>query len=56
VNHGEKRVSWLTNHDGHIRSQRAAIGYIIDPARQGQGIAAEAVSAMLDFCFGELSL
>ena len=43
-------------HDGHIRSKRVAIGYIIDPARQRQGIATEAVSAMLDFCFGELGL
>jgi len=43
-------------HDGHIRSRRAAIGYIIDPARQRQGIAIEAVSAMLDFCFDELGL
>ena len=33
-----------------------AIGYIVDPARQRQGIGAEAVSAMLKFCFGELGL
>src|SRR3954468_1747315 len=43
-------------HDGHIRSRRAAIGYIIDPARQRQGLATEAVAAMLGFCFGELRL
>jgi ribosomal-protein-alanine N-acetyltransferase len=43
-------------HDGHIRSKRVAIGYIIDPALQRQGIATEAVSAMLGFCFGELGL
>jgi ribosomal-protein-alanine N-acetyltransferase len=43
-------------HDGHIRSKRVCIGYIIDPARQRRGIATEAVSAMLDFCFGELGL
>jgi len=43
-------------HDGHIRSRRAAIGYIIDPARQHQGIATEAVAAMLDFCFDDLGL
>jgi ribosomal-protein-alanine N-acetyltransferase len=29
---------------------------MIDPACQRQGIAIEAVSAMLDFCFGELGL
>jgi RimJ/RimL family protein N-acetyltransferase len=43
-------------HDGHIRSKRVAIGYIIDPARQRKGLAVEAVSAMLNFCFGELGL
>ena len=43
-------------HDGHIRSKRAAIGYIIDPARQRRGFATEAVSAMLDFCFDQLGL
>ena len=43
-------------HDGHIRNKRVAIGYIINPARQREGIAAEAVSAMLDFCFGALGL
>jgi ribosomal-protein-alanine N-acetyltransferase len=33
-----------------------AIGYIIDPARHRQGIATEAVTAMLDFCYGALGL
>ena len=32
------------------------IGYIINPACRRQGIATEAVSAMLDHCFGELEL
>ncbi|MGL4289690.1 MAG: GNAT family N-acetyltransferase [Phreatobacter sp.] len=54
---GTDRCLGLVNyHDGHIRSRRASIGYIIDPARQRQGIAFEAVSAMRDFCFGELGL
>ena len=43
-------------HDGHIRNKRVAIGYIIDPARHRQGLATEAVSAMLRFCFEDLSL
>jgi [ribosomal protein S5]-alanine N-acetyltransferase len=43
-------------HDGHIRNKRVAIGYIIHPARQRQGIATEAVLAMVEFCFGELGL
>jgi [ribosomal protein S5]-alanine N-acetyltransferase len=36
--------------------KRVAIGYIIVPARHRQGLATEAVSAMLDFCFNELGL
>jgi ribosomal-protein-alanine N-acetyltransferase len=54
---GTDRCLGLVNyHDGHIRSKRASIGYIITPARHRQGFATEAVSAMLDFCFGELGL
>lgn len=54
---GTDRCLGLVNyHDGHIRSRRASIGYMIDPARHRQGIATEAVSAMLDFCFGALGL
>jgi ribosomal-protein-alanine N-acetyltransferase len=54
---GTDRCLGLVNyHDGHIRSKRVSIGYIINPARQRQGLATEAVSAMLDFCFGELRL
>ena len=54
---GTDRCLGLVNyHDGHIRSKRASIGYIIEPSRQRQGIGVEAVSAMLDFCFGELGL
>lgn len=52
---GNDRCLGLVNyHDGHIRSKRVTIGYIIDPTRQQQGIGTEAVTAMLDFCFGEL--
>ncbi|MBV9908873.1 MAG: GNAT family N-acetyltransferase [Hyphomicrobiales bacterium] len=43
-------------HDGHIRNKRAAIGYIVDPAHCRQGVATEAVSTMVEFCFRELGL
>jgi ribosomal-protein-alanine N-acetyltransferase len=52
----DRCIGMANYHDGHIRSKRAAIGYIIDPARQRSGIATEAVSAMLKFCFDELGL
>jgi [ribosomal protein S5]-alanine N-acetyltransferase len=52
----DRCLGLVNYHNGHIRSKRVAIGYIIDPARQRQGLATEAVSAMLDFCFGELGL
>ena len=43
-------------HDGHIRSKRVAIGYIVNPSRRREGIGAEAVLAMLQFCFGYLGI
>jgi ribosomal-protein-alanine N-acetyltransferase len=49
-------LGMVNYHDGHIRSKRAAIGYIVNPTRLRQGIGAEAVSAMLKSCFGELGL
>jgi len=52
----DRCLGLVNYHDGHIRNKRAAIGYIIDPAHQRKGIATEAISAMLDFCFGELGL
>jgi RimJ/RimL family protein N-acetyltransferase len=52
----DRCLGLVSYHDGHIRSKRAAIGYIINPAHHRQGLATEAVSAMLDFCFGELGL
>jgi ribosomal-protein-alanine N-acetyltransferase len=52
----DRWLGLVNYHDGHIRNKRVAIGYIVDPARQRQGIATEAVSAMLEFCFGELGL
>jgi ribosomal-protein-alanine N-acetyltransferase len=52
----DRCIGLVSYHDGHIRIKRAAIGYIIDPAHQRKGIGTEAVSAMLDFCFGELGL
>jgi ribosomal-protein-alanine N-acetyltransferase len=52
----DRCLGLVTYYDGHIRSKRVNIGYLIDPACQRQGIATEAVSAMLDFCFGELGL
>jgi ribosomal-protein-alanine N-acetyltransferase len=54
---GTDRCLGMVNyHDGHIRNRRATIGYIINPARHREGIATEAVAAVLDFCFGELGL
>ena len=52
----DRCLGLVNYHDGHIRSKRVSIGYIINPTRQRQGIATEAVSAMLDFCFGPLGL
>lgn len=52
----DRCLGLVNYHDGHIRSRRVAIGYLIDPAHQRRGIATEAVGAMIEFCFGELRL
>jgi [ribosomal protein S5]-alanine N-acetyltransferase len=52
----DRCLGMVNYHDGHLRSKRLTIGYIIDPAHHRKGIATEAVSAMLDFCFGELGI
>ena len=46
----------VSYHDGHIRNKRVAIGYMVDPAHCKQGLATEAVSAMIRFCFQDLGL
>lgn len=52
----DRCLGLVNYHDGHIRSRRVSIGYMIHPAHQKLGLATEAVSAMLSFCFGELGL
>jgi ribosomal-protein-alanine N-acetyltransferase len=52
----DRCLGFVNYHDGHIRSKRAAIGYIVDPAHRRQGVATEAVSAMIRFCFQDLGL
>ena len=43
-------------HNGNTRHKRAEIGYIIHPAYHRQGLATEAVSALLDHCLNDLGL
>jgi [ribosomal protein S5]-alanine N-acetyltransferase len=52
----DRCLGMVNHHDGHIRSKRVAIGYVISPAQQRRGFGGEAVSAMLKFCFGDLGL
>lgn len=52
----DRCLGLVNYHDGHIRNKRVAIGYIVDPTHRRQGIATEAVSAMIDFCFHDLGL
>src|SRR3954452_3420801 len=47
----DRCIGMVNYHDGAMRSRRVTIGYIVDPARQRDGVATEAVSAMIDFCF-----
>jgi [ribosomal protein S5]-alanine N-acetyltransferase len=52
----DRCLGLVNYHDGHIRNKRVAIGYIVDPAYCRHGIATEAVSAMIGFCFQDLGL
>jgi ribosomal-protein-alanine N-acetyltransferase len=52
----DRCLGLVNYHDGHIRNKRAAIGYLVHPARWREGLATEAVSAMLDFCFDRMGL
>jgi [ribosomal protein S5]-alanine N-acetyltransferase len=52
----DRCLGLVNYHDGHIRNKRVAIGYIVDPAYGRQGVATEAVSAMIRFCFQDLGL
>jgi len=49
-------LGMVNYHDAYLPGRRATIGYIIHPAHQRQGIATEALSALLDHCFGDLGL
>jgi [ribosomal protein S5]-alanine N-acetyltransferase len=52
----DRCLGLVNYHDGHVRNKRVSIGYIVNPANYRQGIATEAVAAMLRFCFDELRL
>jgi ribosomal-protein-alanine N-acetyltransferase len=53
----DDRCLGLVNyHHREARHRRLEIGYIIAPARQRQGLGAEAVSAMIDFCIEQLGV
>jgi ribosomal-protein-alanine N-acetyltransferase len=47
-------IGQVNCHDGHIRNKRATIGYILNPRYQRQGLASEAVSALLTYCFDQM--
>ena len=47
--------SWAQAEAGDA-AQQAEIGWALDPAYQGRGLALEAVRALLGLCFGELGL
>ncbi|MCB8883847.1 GNAT family N-acetyltransferase [Acidisoma cellulosilytica] len=52
----DRCLGLVNYHDRHPSFERATLGYMIDPACQRQGIATEALGALLDYCFGPLGL
>jgi len=51
---GGRAVGMVNYHDRDARNRRLSIGFILDPAHRGRGLAREAVGALLDHCFGAL--
>lgn len=49
-----RAVGMVNYHHREPANQRLEIGYILDPAHQGCGLAYEAVSAFVSYCFNEL--
>ena len=49
-------LGMVNYHNADLSHRSADIGYMIHPARHGQGIATEAVTALVDHCFGLLAL
>jgi len=52
----DRCIGMVNYHDGHIRSRRATLGYLIHPSQLRRGIGREAVTAVIGHCFGELRL
>ncbi len=52
----DRLIGTVTLGDWSRRNRRAEIGFMLSPAHQGQGIASEAVRAVLDFAFGPMDL
>ena len=50
----DRCIGIVNYHHREARNQRLEIGYIVMPARQGQGLAAEAVAALVAYCLESL--
>ncbi len=53
---GDECLGMVNYHNADLRHRSADIGYFIHPAHHRQGVATEAVGALLEYCFGPLGL
>jgi ribosomal-protein-alanine N-acetyltransferase len=49
-------IGMVNYHHREARNRRLEIGYIVMPARQGQGLGAEAVAALVEYCLESLAV
>jgi ribosomal-protein-alanine N-acetyltransferase len=52
----DRCIGMVNYHHSEARNQRLEIGYILAPALQGRGLMAEAVAALIAYCFDELAV
>jgi len=52
----DRCIGMVNYHHREARNRRLEIGYIVMPARQGQGLGAEAVAALVEYCLESLAV
>jgi ribosomal-protein-alanine N-acetyltransferase len=53
---GDRCIGMVNYHHREQNNRRLEVGYILAPSHQGRGLMTEAMQALLDYCFEELSV
>jgi len=52
----DRCIGMVNYHNADMDHRKAEVGYLLQPAEHGQGLAFEAMSAVVGFCFGEMGM